>query len=142
MPPEKLEEILKTLAFSNAKEDRPIVLQLYKNEYARRIAQAEAINFRHLNWGDEEIIQVANSLQHTKKLESLNLSRNHFGVAGCQALGNVILESKCYDHLMALTLTGNEGIGNEGVAVMADALVRIRCVDLDSIGLGVSGCRT
>ena len=54
--PDRVEEILPLLTFTRGKTDRPLVLELYREEFTRRFSEVRFLDFRKLGWNDTELI--------------------------------------------------------------------------------------
>lgn len=74
--------------FTNGKDDRPLVEWLYHGAFEQRFAQATALHYGRLDWGDAEAAQVADVLASgaAPRLEMLDLCGNQIRDEGCRAL--------------------------------------------------------
>ncbi|CAK0882498.1 unnamed protein product [Prorocentrum cordatum] len=86
--PDAFEAELHSKGFTNGKDDRPRVAELYRSAFAQRFESAERLVYASLGWGDEEVRQVAAVLASgaVPRLQELNLFGNRVGDEGAAAL--------------------------------------------------------
>ena len=136
------------VAFTNAHEDRPLVCWLYRDEFHRRFETVRHLNYALLSWGNDEILQLMHILLlHQRQLQTLDLSGNRFGPEGCRAIAGVVLLSHQQratrvSRLRRLVLSDNIHISNDGVELLAPAIILISTVELRNVGLGRRGCES
>ena len=112
-----------------ALEHRALPGQLLDGAFlAARFADAKALDFSKLGWGDEEASRLAAALEHAtaqgalKTLEVLDLSSNEIGDEGLHHVADALARGAA-PALKDLTVWGNT-IGNEGVRHLGNALAR------------------
>uniref|UniRef100_A0A7S2YC63 Uncharacterized protein n=1 Tax=Entomoneis paludosa TaxID=265537 RepID=A0A7S2YC63_9STRA len=143
LTPQQIKERLETLSFTNAKDDRPLVLELYTTEFERRFSSIQILKLANLQWGDAEVEQLSHIMAsgYTPQLRELSLEMNLFGQGGCDSLAKA-LDSTAAPKLKQLGLSNNQAIGDEGISVeLARRLMKIRVVELSNIQMGVTTCR-
>lgn len=147
--PERMRHRLCEVTFTNSRSDRPLVLKLYTYELRRRMGEAKELYYNHLGWDNHQLHSLSQAIQNgtIPRLKRLNLIGNVFCVEGCRHLAAALLNGttdacnispQCL--LTDLWLSDNCEIGNEGVQVLAGALVRIHRVEICRINLSVAGC--
>ena len=142
LSPERVQEKLSVLKFTNNEEDRPRVLRLYRDEFTHRFGRLEFMDFSGMQWSNTDIERVSDVIGsgYTPLLTDLCLSGNKFDVDGCVALARALSNRRRPKMLVSVSLA-KTSIGDEGVEALAEALVRIPELDLNNTGLGVRGCR-
>ena len=99
-------EALQQKAFTNGKDDRPLVEALYRQEFESTFRNVHVLRYQALGWGDEEILLVASALDavvepgdrkhktarahRATPLNELYLMGNTFGDAAAQPLLDVL----------------------------------------------------
>ena len=79
-------------SFTNGKDDKQLVGQLYREAFAEQCGKAETLNYTSLGWGDEEAARLAAALRTGAfaKVEAINLERNQIGDAGMRELAAAV----------------------------------------------------
>eukprot|EP00962_Isochrysis_galbana_P029600 scaffold9486_cov90-Isochrysis_galbana.AAC.2 len=118
--PSALEKELEHKHFTNGKDDRPAVAELYAAGFKARFGAAEVLWYAGLGWGNDEAKAVAAVLAAgaAPKLRMLDLSCNSIGDEGARALVGALPRTTV---LKGLSL-GNNSIGDEGARALAGAL--------------------
>lgn len=86
-----------SVKFTNGKDATEIVIPQYARGFYRLMHDAVEFDYADLEWGDEDVIKLAEALTYAHKLgalqnvRKLNLMKNSIGDAGMDALANVIL---------------------------------------------------
>ncbi|EOD10939.1 hypothetical protein EMIHUDRAFT_358041, partial [Emiliania huxleyi CCMP1516] len=113
---------LESKSFTNGKDDKPLVKQLYEDAFEEQFGKATVLNYEGLDWGGAEAAQLAEVLASgaAPRLELLYLSGNQIGDEGCKALAAALKEGAA-PRLETLWLRGNK-IGDEGWKALAAAL--------------------
>ncbi|CAK0835979.1 unnamed protein product, partial [Prorocentrum cordatum] len=121
--PDAFEAELRSKDFTNGKDDRPRVAELYRSAFAQRFESAESLLYKDLGWGDEEVRQVVAVLAAVAlpRLQMLNLSENNVGDEGAAALAAALRAPGALPSLQELHL-GRNRVGDEGAAALAAAL--------------------
>ncbi|CAK0833706.1 unnamed protein product [Prorocentrum cordatum] len=121
--PDAFEAELHSKSFTNGKDDRPRVAELYRWAFAQRFESAEQLVYAGLEWGDEEFRQVAAVLTSVAlpSLQVLGLARNRVGDEGAAALAEALRAPGALPSLQVLSLDENL-VGDEGAAALAEAL--------------------
>ena len=124
--PEQFSESLKKKTFYNRVHDEPMVGRLYRDAYADQLGRAEKLEFRRMNWGDTEAIQLAKVIGSgaTPSLRWLNIAFNDFGDSGAKALGAAI--SKALPPLEKFEWKGSSKLGDPGTQALREAFRRCR----------------
>ena len=93
-------EALETKAFTNGKDDRPLVRRLYSDAFTEELRTARYLNFGGSasggEWNDAEAMQLAKVLESgaCPVVEVINLKANVIGLAGTSALARAIRSRK------------------------------------------------
>ncbi|CAK0906553.1 unnamed protein product, partial [Prorocentrum cordatum] len=121
--PDAVEAELHSKGFTNGKNDRPRVAELYRSAFAQRFESAELLRYARLGWGDEQVRQVAAVLASgaAPRLQRLYLSSNRVGDEGAAALAEALRAPGALPRLQRLYLFDNR-VGDEGAAALAEAL--------------------
>ncbi|CAK0872197.1 unnamed protein product [Prorocentrum cordatum] len=121
--PDAFEAELHSKSFTNGKDDRPRVAELYRSAFTQRFESAELLLYQGLGWGDEEVRQVAAVLASVAlpRLQLLGLDGNRVGDEGAAALAAALRAPGALPSLQLLGLDGNR-VGDEGAAALAAAL--------------------
>jgi hypothetical protein len=106
--------------FTNGKDDRPAVAQLYAKGFAARFGMMEKLDYIGLGWGDGEAEAVAAVLAAgaAPKLRELHLVDNSIGAEGARALAGALPGAT---FLKKLDFRSNS-IGSDGARALAEAL--------------------
>ncbi|CAK0835981.1 unnamed protein product [Prorocentrum cordatum] len=144
--PDAFEAELHSKVFTNGKDDRPRVAELYRSAFAQRFESAEWLYYMDLGWGDEEVRQMAAVLASVAlpRLQSLDLSGNNVGDEGAAALAAALRAPGALPSLQKLDLRSNN-VGDEGAAALAaalrapGALPRLQELDLSHNRVGDEG---
>ncbi|CAK0897225.1 unnamed protein product, partial [Prorocentrum cordatum] len=93
--------------FTNGKDDRPRVAELYRSAFAQRFESAERLVYESLGWGDEEVRQVAAVLASgaAPRLQVLHLGKNRVGDEGAAALAEALRAPGALPSLQTLDLS-------------------------------------
>ena len=92
--PSRFAAELEKKSFTNGKDDKPLVKQLYKAAFEEQFGKATELRYGSLGWGDAEAAQVAEVLASgaAPRLETLDLSDNEIGDEGYKALAAALKE--------------------------------------------------
>ncbi|EOD38884.1 hypothetical protein EMIHUDRAFT_223995 [Emiliania huxleyi CCMP1516] len=139
---------LEKKSFTNGKDDKPLVKQLYEAAFKEQFGKATVLNYRGLGWGDAEAAQLAEVLASgaAPRLERLELQRNKIGDEGCKALAAALGKEGAAPRLETLSL-GENKIGDEGCKALAAALgkegaaPRLKELYLFCNEIGDEGCK-
>jgi len=114
---------LETKSFTNGKDDKPLVKQLYEDAFKEQFGKATVLWYQGLGWGDAEAAQLAEVLASgaAPRLEVLELDKNQIGDEGCKALAAALGKEGAAPRLKRLGLSDNE-IGDEGCKALAAAV--------------------
>ncbi|EOD06785.1 hypothetical protein EMIHUDRAFT_359424, partial [Emiliania huxleyi CCMP1516] len=114
---------LEKKSFTNGKDDKPLVKQLYEAAFEEQFGKATELHYYNLGWGDAEAAQLAEVLASgaAPRLEILYLNGNKIGDDGCKALAAALGKEGAAPRLETLFLFDNE-IGDEGCKALAAAL--------------------
>ncbi|CAK0823045.1 unnamed protein product [Prorocentrum cordatum] len=118
--PDAFEAMLWSKGFTNGKDDRPRVAELYREAFAQRFESAESLGYSRLCWGDEEVEQLATVLTSgaAPRLMRFYLADNRVGDEGAARLAAAL---GALQELRVLGLRHNR-VADEGVARLAAAL--------------------
>ena len=124
--PEQFSEALKKKTFYNRVHDEPLVGKLYRDAYNDQLGRAEKLEFRRMNWGDNEAIQLAKVIGSgaTPSLRWLNIAFNDFGDPGAKALAAAI--SKALPPLEKFEFKGSSKLGDPGTQALREAFRKCR----------------
>lgn len=156
--PKRLQEELKRVQFTNEKNDRPLVLKLYRDYFVRRFQTMELIDYCNKDWYNFHVEALAEILAdgYAPQLKHLQLAFNRFGAQGCKALARALRQrrtlpsilrlrrtsiSKSPSRLLSLSVGGNLEIRDEGLSVLLDVLVHVEAVDISQTNIGLNGCQ-
>ncbi|CAK0807226.1 unnamed protein product, partial [Prorocentrum cordatum] len=119
--PDAFDVELQSKGFTNGKDDRPRVAELYRSAFAQRFEAAEDLLYIGLQWGDEEAQQLAAVLASgaAPRLVRLDLGRNRVGDEGAARLAEALRAPGALPQLQKLNLAF---MGDEGAARLAEAL--------------------
>lgn len=103
------EELLQKTMY-NAKDDFPLLLELYEAAFKTYYGQAYKLNFTNLGWADDQVMQLARILSSgiAKRLVLIHLALNQIGDQGLMALASAIT-SGAMPQLSMIVLQGNPG---------------------------------
>ena len=123
--PAAFAEALQQKAFTNGKDDRPLVEALYRQEFESTFRNVHVLRYQALGWGDEEVLLVASALDavvepgdrkhktarahRATPLNELYLMGNTFGDAAAQPLLDVCSRLR---GLTWLNLSDNPKLGD------------------------------
>ncbi|CAK0841104.1 unnamed protein product [Prorocentrum cordatum] len=144
--PDAFEAELHSKGFTNGKDDRPRVAELYRSAFAQRFESVESLFYEVLGWGDEEVRQLAVVLASgaLPRLQALDLFGNRVGDEGAAALAAALRAPGALPSLQVLNLTNNR-VGDEGAAALAaalrapGALPSLQVLDLGDNRVGAEG---
>eukprot|EP00523_Entomoneis_sp_CCMP467_P011173 CAMPEP_0168728294 /NCGR_PEP_ID=MMETSP0724-20121128/5610_1 /TAXON_ID=265536 /ORGANISM="Amphiprora sp., Strain CCMP467" /LENGTH=650 /DNA_ID=CAMNT_0008775135 /DNA_START=255 /DNA_END=2205 /DNA_ORIENTATION=+ len=145
LTPDCVAQKLERLKFTNAQQDLPLVLELYRKEFTQHFAQQERLSYNKLEWGNEPVEFLSQVIGggHCPELTSLELKENRLRVAACQALASCQLN---HCNLLSIDLNGNETIGDQGLDILCTMILRhgspLRFLGLDQCGISDTGCAT
>ena len=124
--PEQMRTVLEQKSFTNAKDDRPLVAQLYQEQFERRFGQVDQLRYESLGWDDDQVEQFAYVLASgcTPQLTNIDLTRNKFGPRGCAALARAMGTPDVLQQLKKVNLSDNLGIGDHGAMPFAEVAIR------------------
>lgn len=124
LTPDKLREKLERASFTNAKDDQPLVLWLYSEQFDTRFSKTAEMCYAGLDWDDEQIKNLADLISqgHTPSLKYLDLSENTFGSEGCKALARALSGPRAPRQLREIHLK-RCWIGDDGVRALAHVFV-------------------
>ncbi|CAK0863806.1 unnamed protein product [Prorocentrum cordatum] len=120
--PDAFDEELQSKGFTNGKDDRPRVAELYRSAFAQRFEAAEELLYGGLQWGDEEAQQLAAVLASgaLPQLQELDLGDNRVGDEGAARLAEALRAPGALPQLQELYL-GNNPLGVGGRAALRAA---------------------
>ena len=123
LTPEQFDEEVSKRAFTNGKDDKPLVQKLYKDECASRLGSASSITYASLGWGDVEALQLADVLASgaTPQLAVFDLHDNKFHDKGIKALAAAFATPDVLPNLESLDLRSCR-IGEAGMKAIAEAI--------------------
>ena len=123
--PDAFDVELQGKGFTNGKDDRPRVAVLYRDALKQRFESAEQLIYSDLDWGDDEVGQVAAVLASgaAPRLQILNLGGNHVGDEGATRLAEAFRTPGALPNLQRLLL-GQTQLGDKGAACLAEASTR------------------
>ena len=109
LTPAEFEIALGSKAFTSKKADEKMVAQLYADTFKEEMGEAEVLDYRSLQWGDEEVAALCKVLVSgaVPKLRKLRLFDNKIGDVGCAALAEAV-GSGAVPKLEYLGLHGNK----------------------------------
>ena len=88
LAPPVFKEDLSTKTFTSPKADLETVGNLYEKEFDEKLGKATSLDYRDLQWTDEDVVKLCGAIATGKlvKLEVLFLMNNQIGDAGVAAL--------------------------------------------------------
>jgi hypothetical protein len=121
--PDEFARELAAKAFTNGKADRPLVARLYRTAFETQMCTA-TLSYQRLGWGDAEMATLAAVIESGALRASslLNLSANHIGDQGVEALSRALAHADAAPKLATLSLEGNGALGDDGVHAMCRAI--------------------
>ena len=121
--PERFEEELLTRRFTNGKEDRPLVVRLYRESFAAIMGTCDHLNFECLGWGDREAQSIAELIRSGAlcNLEELDLNGNDMSDGGARAIAEAVRSGgvPCCKRIL---VAGNRTMSKEAVAELRAAV--------------------
>ena len=107
--PAEFEIALGSKAFTSKKADEEMVAKLYEDTFKEEMGEAVALDYRSLQWGDEEVAALCKVLVSgaVPNLGSLDLGENKIGDVGCAALAEAV-RSGAVPKLKSLDLDDNK----------------------------------
>eukprot|EP00962_Isochrysis_galbana_P048071 scaffold19931_cov100-Isochrysis_galbana.AAC.1 len=140
--PSALKKELEHKHFTNGKDDRPAVAELYAAGFKARFGEAEELYYATLGWGDDEAKAVAAVLAAgaAPKLRVLSLGCYSMGDEGARALAGALPSATALKELYL----NNNSIGDEGARALAGALPRATALEelgLYNNSIGAEGAR-
>jgi len=121
--PDAFEVELQRKAFTNGKDDRPRVAELYRDAFAKRLQYSQRLLFRNLQWDDEHMKQLVTALAASgagPNLQLLDLRGNRAGDEGAARLAEAFRAPGAFPKLRELNLSENQ-LGAAGAAHLAEA---------------------
>ena len=90
--PDVMEERLRNAEFTNGKEDRQLVIQLYQSHFQEHFGLLEKASYSNRGWREEDVIRFSKVVEasYTPNLKEIDLSNNSFGKDGWEALGRAL----------------------------------------------------
>mmetsp|Transcript_74121 Transcript_74121/g.222780 ORF Transcript_74121/g.222780 Transcript_74121/m.222780 type:complete len:250 (+) Transcript_74121:264-1013(+) len=84
---------LKAKSFTNGKEDRPMVGELYRGAFEKEMGEVTTLHCAQLGWGDEEMVLVSKVIASgaLPQLKTLLLAENQIGNEGMNSLCTALL---------------------------------------------------
>ncbi|CAK0822494.1 unnamed protein product [Prorocentrum cordatum] len=122
--PDAFDVELQSKGFTNGKDDRPRVAELYRSAFAQRFEAAEELHYDGLQWGDEEAQHLAAVLASgaLPRLQKLYLWNNRVGDEGAARLAEALRAPGALPQLQELSLRGNPlRVGGPGPAALRAA---------------------
>ena len=121
LAPPVFKEDLSTKTFTSPKADLETVGNLYEKEFDEKLGEATRLDYRDLQWTDEDVVKLCGASATGKlvKLEVLVLSTNQIGDAGVAALAEVVGK---LPRLKDLGLYGNPNISQQAKDALKAAL--------------------
>ncbi|CAK0804357.1 unnamed protein product [Prorocentrum cordatum] len=120
--PDAFEVELQRKAFTNGKDDRPRVAELYRDAFAQRLKYSQRLSFRNLQWDAEHMKQLVTALAASgggPNLQLLDLCGNRAGDEGVALLVEALRAPGAFPKLRELNLRENQ-IGAAGAAHLAE----------------------
>ncbi|CAK0806455.1 unnamed protein product [Prorocentrum cordatum] len=145
--PDAFEVELQRKAFTNGKDDRPRVAELYRDAFAKRLQYSQRLLFRNLQWDDEHMKQLVTALAASgagPNLQLLDLRGNRAGDEGAARLAEAFRAPGAFPKLRELNLSENQ-LGAAGAAHLAEAfqasgtLPELESLHLDGNRIGKEG---
>ncbi|CAK0795010.1 unnamed protein product, partial [Prorocentrum cordatum] len=120
--PDAFDVELESKGFTNGKDDRPRVAELYRSAFAQRFEAAKELHYNVLQWGDEEAQQLAAVLASgaAPRLQALFLQNNRVGDEGAARLAEALRAPGALPRLRQLDLQNNR-VGGPGRAALRAA---------------------
>jgi hypothetical protein len=121
--PLQFEDSIEKTSFTCGKEDKPLVLMLYKAEFQKRFAIARELVYHNLGWTDEHIEQLAEVFRYQgglPKLRELELDGNKITARGFAILEDTIRQGMMPN--LTKLYAGRNAVGSGG----ADCLHSLR----------------
>ena len=114
LAPPVFKEDLSTKTFTSPKADRETVGNLYEKEFDEKLGEATDLDYRNLQWTDEDVVKLCGAIATGKlvKLKVLVLNNNQIGDAGVAALAEVAGK---LPQLGRLDLDGNPNISQQAL---------------------------
>ena len=90
--PDRFKEQLEDKSFTNGKDDKPLVAELYRKSFEACFGQATELVYSSLGWGAAQAAALATVLGAgaAPKLKKLNLGWNSIGDEGARALAQAL----------------------------------------------------
>ena len=112
---------LSSKSFTSKKADEKMVADLYKATFDEQMGKATKLDYRSLQWGDEQVTTLCKVLAGgaLAKLERLDLGSNPIGDAGLSSLADVCAQG-CLPSIKQIWLRGNQAT-EVGKQAMRDA---------------------
>lgn len=140
--PDAFNNALVSRTFTNQKDDRTLVQQLYRSFFERRFGNAEELDYRFMCWKDDTITSFARLIQcgSTPKLQKIFLDANFTQARGGAAIAEAII-AQTSPHLTRLSLSFNIDFGDEGVAALSPCIPHLQWLSLTGVFMGPVGCQ-
>ena len=120
------QEILKSYQDNSHLTRLSILLAIFQNGEDRLVATTmsscanlKQISIMYSNISDEHILPIVQALTGHSSLETLTLSRNRIGNAGCETIATLLEDPNCNIHTINL---GENHIGNVGATALINSL--------------------
>jgi len=123
--PDEFAAHVSRMSFTNGKDDRPLVIQLYREAFAKECGRVVRLNYGFLGWGDAEAEQLARVMASGAllQLQELNLSKNSIGEAGMQALAKAVASGRV-PQLQEMDMDYNPGSADPVEAALSELYER------------------
>lgn len=108
--PEEFKESVEPKSFLNAKDDKPLVIELYESAFSAFFGGTRRLDFSGLGWGNSEIDKVCELLNSglVSHIEFLHLASNNVRDAGMHKLAEVVANGKL-PNCIKIVLDNNPG---------------------------------
>lgn len=123
--PDVFPRILKDKQFTDV-SDIDKVAKMYEDAFNEVMYFTKVLEFQNLNWGDNEIVHVAEVSPYCPSLEKVNLLGNIFGVEGADALARALPQCQ---RVKELVFAGCK-IGDAGISALAKSLPHIPVLEM------------
>ena len=120
--------------FTSKKGDLPMVIALNTRTILSIFRDMKELEYRSIDWGDDEAVQLAEVLPLCTSATKLSLERNKISDRGAKALAAAFAEG-AMPKLESLSLSNNQ-IGDEGAKALAEAVGKGALPELKELNLG------
>ena len=93
--PAIFEQEVETKSFTNGKDDKPLVVRLYKDAFSQQFKLATELDFSQLGWGDADVAATCGALQSAgelPKLRALKLWGNMLSAPSGLAVAQLVIQ--------------------------------------------------